>query len=202
MGKTEIERSGQLTFLGPSVRKARSRLQGVFAHCASLSDDWYTPPEIIEAAREVMGSIDLDPATCEIVNRETVKAGAFYTIESDGLSPANPWFGNMWINPPYGKGDGSAKGFMRRLKAEIDVGSVQQAIICLNANSMTTEWAHEFVWPCMHVFCFSQGRPNFISPDPEKGESPTSGTMLAFHGYNHRLFVAEFSRFGVCVEKC
>jgi ParB family chromosome partitioning protein len=196
-----VERDGQLTFIDPVI-KERSKLDGAFAHCKSLSDDWYTPPEIIEAARAVMGSIDLDPATTEDVNTNIIKAGAIYTIETDGLNPENPWFGRMWINPPYGKGDGSAKMFMRRLKKEIDEGNVTQAITCLNFNSMTSAWAHKYVWPCMTVHCISRGRTNFYSPDPEKGSSPTSGAIFSYSGNNVDVFIESFSKFGVCVNVC
>ncbi len=62
------------------------------------SNEWYTPSKYIEAAREVMGEIDLDPASSDLAN-QTVKASMYYSQQEDGL--ILPWHGNCWINPPY-----------------------------------------------------------------------------------------------------
>ena len=63
----------------------------------SGNNEWYTPGYIIEAAKKVLGTIDLDPASSDIAN-SIIKANIYYTIENDGLT--KEWFGNIWLNPP------------------------------------------------------------------------------------------------------
>lgn len=48
------------------------------------NNEWYTPKAYIDAAREVLGTIYLDPASSEIAN-ETIQATKFYTAEDDGV---------------------------------------------------------------------------------------------------------------------
>lgn len=67
------------------------------AKLTATSSEWYTPPKIIEAARTWMGSIDLDPASCELANR-AVRAARFFDEATDGLKQR--WQGNVFLNPP------------------------------------------------------------------------------------------------------
>ncbi len=85
------------------------------------SPEWYSPSDYVEAAREVMGGIDLDPASHEEANR-TVKAARFFTAQDDGLT--RPWKGRIWLNPP----GGSVREFWLKLMAEHETGQVEQAI--------------------------------------------------------------------------
>jgi len=64
----------------------------------ALRQELYTPPIIIEAARDSMGSIDLDVASCSEAN-EVVQAAQYLTKSDDGLNAE--WEGNVWCNPPF-----------------------------------------------------------------------------------------------------
>jgi len=70
---------------------------------SSESNEHYTPAEIVEAARVVLGEIDLDPASCPMA-QDVVKASAWYGQGSefgeDGL--AEPGAGRVFLNPPGG----------------------------------------------------------------------------------------------------
>jgi hypothetical protein len=111
------------------------------AHCGKAkaevrSDDWYTPPEWAEKVRRVLGGIDCDPASTEEANRKSVHAHYFYDKGNSGLDLRNPWNGTIYLNPPYGRGEGAITGFIKRLREEVLSGHVTQAIVCVQTDSL------------------------------------------------------------------
>lgn len=166
-----------------------------------MSNEWYTPAKYIEAARTVMGSIDLDPASCELAN-QTVKATRYYTQEDDGLSKA--WYGNVWLNPPYSHpaasrqvnvNGGGLKGytgyFMSKFIEEYAKGHVNQAVICVNAD--TTRTWFKPLWD--GIICFAHHQIQFDLPDRTQRHHFYS-TVFAYFGWNEQRFIDVFSQFG------
>jgi len=147
----------------------------------------FTPAQYIKAAREVMGSIDLDPASNEKA-QEVVKAKVYYTKEDDGLD--KPWDGNIFLNPPYSHPE--VKYFVDKLLAELKPG--QQAILLTN-NNTDTNFFHDAVRQAA-VVCFTKGRINFLKPDGSVS-SPTNGQVFYYFGDNKDDFIRVFSQFGI-----
>ncbi len=64
-----------------------------------IGEDYYTPAPLVRAARDAMGGIDLDPASHWRANREH-RIPTWYNVHRSAFH--NPWFGRVWLNPPYG----------------------------------------------------------------------------------------------------
>jgi phage N-6-adenine-methyltransferase len=157
----------------------------------SGENEWYTPPEYIEAARAAMGGIDLDPATSEKA-QETVKAKKFYTAEDDGLSKV--WKGKVWLNPPYAK-DLIGK-FCDKLAEGVDAGKVTAAILLVN-NATDTAWFHRVASKASAV-CFVKGRIAFHDSNGEPKNKPLQGQMAMYFGKDPQAFAKEFGGLGEC----
>lgn len=166
------------------------------AHVANNSgnNEWYTPDEYIEAARDVMGRIDLDPASNPIAN-EHVKASTYYSIDDDGLT--KEWSGNVWMNPPYeGK---LIVQFIEKLNAEFVAGRVSEAVVLVN-NATETKWFQALARHASAA-CFPQSRIKFWYPGKTEA-APLQGQAFLYLGANSRAFIAVFQSFGFCAEVC
>jgi hypothetical protein len=62
--------------------------------------EWITNKDLVACAHELMGGIDLDPASSKIAN-EYVEAENFFTPTDDGLN-VQQWFGKVYLFPPAG----------------------------------------------------------------------------------------------------
>lgn len=146
-----------------SIGKARG-----FSHESqnNISTDWYTPSWVFER----MGiEFDLDPCQpIEVI--KWIPAKSRYTVEDDGLK--KPWFGRVWLNPPYGKQtpDWLAKMNQHRngvalVFARTDCG-----------------WFHNFVTKADAIL-FLKGRVRFVDGlGVTKGSGAGSGSMLVAWG--------------------
>lgn len=155
-------------------------------HIANNSGDneWYTPPEFIESARKVMGSIDLDPASNSHANK-TVKASTFFTEEDDGLT--KKWFGNVWLNPPY------SSTLVVSFADKVAEREFEQAVVLVN-NATETKWFKTLIDKA-DAFVFKTGRIKFLKYDGQRN-APLQGQAFIYFGNNAERFLAEFEQYG------
>ncbi len=166
------------------------------ANYSSASVEWYTPALYVQAAREVLRQIDLDPASSPLAN-EIVKAESFFT--ADDLPLERDWAGKVFMNPPYGieGGQSMAGMFCNKAIAEYEAGRVSEAILLVNS-------VHSQNWqePLFeHVVCLVDHRIKFIAGDGTENENPTFQNIFVYLGRDKRRFRNGFSQFGYVVER-
>lgn len=150
----------------------------------------YTPKAIINAVREVMGSIDLDPASCEKA-QEIVQAEEYFTEDDDGLSQS--WHGNLFLNPPYQMPQ--IRQFTDKLIEELPH---LNAAILLTNNNTDTLWFHNCSRSAS-VICFTKGRINFYTAEIEETQ-PTNGQSFFYFGKEEKRFIEVFEKYGMMMK--
>jgi len=170
---------------------------------SSVTAEHYTPPEYIEAAREVMGGIDLDPASTPSVNEAHVRASAIMTKGDDGLMW--PWNGRVWLNPPGGKlrrvaadndytqgyyesveggpGESAAAVWWSKLAYEYHVGRVEQAIFLGFTLEILRTSQAACLWMGDYPFCIPSERIKFLKEvDGEfvSGDQPSHANVIVY----------------------
>jgi ParB family chromosome partitioning protein len=178
----------------------------MWKECGMSTNEWYTRPQYIAAAREVMGTIELDPASCAAAN-EIVKAERYYTKEQNGLLQA--WHArSLWLNPPYGRTAKMQAHHASTIKLFVDKclyhyqrGDVEQAII-LATTEVNAKWFYP-LW--QYPVCIPDHRVNFLVPEQQKNKyrnkySQMFGTCFVYLGPSDQRFIEVFSRFGHVVK--
>ncbi len=155
--------------------------------------EWYTPIKFINAARKVMGSIDLDPASSEIGNK-SIQATKIYTKEDSGLSDDKQWFGNVWMNPPYN--NSLVNDFTKKLSEQLS--NINQACVFVN-NATETKWFQDNIFQHCDAICFVKSRIKFLDINGEANGSSLQGQVIAYFGQKRELFCSIFEEFGTCL---
>jgi hypothetical protein len=139
-------------------------------HYSSESDEWYTPQHIVRRVCDVLGTVDLDPCSNNS-EHPNIPATHHLTASDDGL--AHPWFGRVYMNPPYGR---EISDWISHLCQEWYVGHVTEAIVLVPSRT-DTEWFRQ-----LREFprCFIWGRLKFSDND-NSAPFPSMAVYLGNH---------------------
>ncbi len=132
----------------------------------SLKDEWLTPPEILGA----LGRFDLDPCAPIPERRPWETAAHYYDEQTNGL--ASPWFGRVWMNPPYGRETGQ---WLDRLASH----GIGTALIFARTE---TAMFFEHVLEKADAVLFIKGRLHFHNSDGTraKGNAGAPSCLVAY----------------------
>ncbi|MGC2785549.1 MAG: DNA N-6-adenine-methyltransferase [Roseiarcus sp.] len=184
------------------VEHAKARVEGMTTSAPSApgyseteysgENEWFTPAKYIEMAREVLGEIDLDPAS-HAIPQQTIRATTFFTIADDGLK--QPWRGRLWLNPPYCRE--LIAPFVDKLVSEYASGAVEQAILLIH-NYTDTTW-FQAAARAAQVICFPCGRIHFVAPSGDEC-ALRHGQTFFFFGRDDRAFRRVFADVGLIMR--
>lgn len=157
-----------------------NRAMGSHQSASMMTDTWLTPPSILHA----LGEFDLDPCTPPLMPWLTAKKR--YTEQENGL--IMPWFGRVWLNPPYGK---EASKWLFKLRNHGNG-------IALVFARTETKMFFDHVWPFADSIFFFEGRLFFCDTKgvPAKANSGAPSVLIAY-GENNSDAIADSGLRGI-----
>ena len=134
-------------------------------------DDFYTNPIVIDAAWELMGGIDLDPASHPIANK-TVRATRFFQRIDNGLQ--YPWSGRVWLNPPFSEWS----QWVGKTLNEWASGRITEMCVLAAMRTLSAQYFAPLLEGC-DAMCIIRGRLKFGG---KAGDSPDDGHATFYFG--------------------
>lgn len=148
-------------------------------------DDFYTSQIIIDAAKEAMGDIDLDPASCAYANK-VVGATQYFSLHDDGLT--KEWCGRVWLNPPFSQWS----NWVPKIVAEWTSGRISSMCVLCATRTLTAQYfspIHENCTAC----CILRGRIPFWGG---LAGAPDDGHAVFYFGDDVNAFADAFEGIG------
>ena len=166
----------------------------------SGNNEWYTPPYIVNAARNALGGvIEFDPFSCELANR-TVKARHYFTKEDDALTKEWALHRSVFVNPPY----------QRSLIYDCIAKCVEyytqypSTTMCILVNvSSETKW-FQMLLHTSTVVCLFTRRIRFIDSMGNQSKGNTRSQAMFFYAplpFQSTRFAEEFNKMGILMKR-
>jgi hypothetical protein len=149
--------------------------------------EYYTPLEIVQAAKRTMGGLDLDPASSKVANAR-INAPQYFAVEDDGLT--KPWHGRVWLNPPFLKGHTIL--WIRKLHSEYESQRIEAAC-CITWASTSEAWFRGLL---KSPQCYLYKRTNFYLPDGSIKKNAPRGCVVTYLGREPLQFYDNFKHLG------
>lgn len=153
-------------------------------------DEWYTPVDIVDRVRDLLGEIDLDPASNPHAQK-VVRSKKYFTKDDDALT--KEWRGRVFCNPPYSTT--LVQRFTDHLLHEIDSKRVTAAVYLVN-NCTETGWFQSLA--SRFPFCLPAKRLAFYNRKGAK-QAARQGQAIFYTGSARKRFVNLFAAHGVVV---
>ena len=175
---------------------------------SARNDDWRTPPHIVAMVKEVLGAIDLDPASSEEANRE-IGAREILTKAEDGLAAAWTFKPDhllaVYLNPPGGKlrNKSLAALFWQQLMRYWHDGRIRHAIFAAFSVEQLATCQLDRPGCSMLNFplCVPRKRVQWVDPLDAGRTAPSHSSCFVYVPGaldKTRTFVDVFSRIGKC----
>ena len=166
----------------------------------SITNSHYTVTEVVEAYRQVAGSIDLDPFSCEDAN-QIVKAKEYYSLDKGQNGFLEDWYGNVLTNPPGGfvspstfvqakRGASSMALAFDKAESEYLSGRAKQVLFVAFSLELITKRPSIFEYPLCFVnrnglaqnshIITGGGRLKYMNAEMQLQGSPTHGTFFIY----------------------
>ena len=126
------------------------------------TDEWYTPPHVFSALGY---SFDLDVASPGRTITPWIPAVEFITANS----LTAPWWGFVWMNPPFGPRNGLMPWLRKFFQHHNGVALVP--------DRTSAPWWQQFAREADSIL-FVSPKLKFIGTDGRPGKSPAQGTCL------------------------
>lgn len=135
------------------------------APISSKDQTWATPWSVVRYL-EALFNLEFDLDAC--AENHTAKAPCWFTKEDDALT--QDWFGNVFLNPPFGKGGKLQYQFIEYAIDQVHQGNAKCVIALIPART-DTKLFHDLCVQYASRIYLVKGRINFIRPGTHNHET-------------------------------